>query len=143
MRYIGLDLGSKTCGIALSDALGMMAHAYKTVVFESDDYDTALDLVEKEMADNQVDVVVLGYPKHMNGDVGIRGQISEQFKEALEEETGKKVILWDERLTTVASEKILIEGRVRRENRKKYIDQLAAVNILQGYLDSLKVRNEQ
>ena len=135
---MGLDLGSRTCGIALSDALAMMAHAYKTIKFEEDDYDTALDLVIKEIKDKEVEKIVLGYPKHMNGDVGYRGQLSEQFKEALEEETGLEVILWDERLTTVSSEKVLIEAGVRRENRKKYIDQLAAVNILQGYLDSIR-----
>ena len=140
MRYIGLDLGSRTCGIALSDALGMMAHAYKTIRFEEDDYDSALDQVIKEVRENEVGVIVLGYPKHMNGSVGIRGQLSEQFAEALREELNMEVVLWDERLTTVASERVLIEGKVRRENRKKYIDQLAAVNILQGYLDSLKVR---
>jgi putative Holliday junction resolvase len=137
MKIIGLDLGSRTCGIAVSDALGMYAHPLKTVRFEDEDYDTALDLVLKEIKENEIEKIVLGLPKHMNGDIGYRGELSQQFGQALQEESGLEVILWDERLTTVAAEKLLIESSMRREKRKKVIDQLAAVNILQAYLDSL------
>ncbi len=138
MKIIGLDLGSRTCGIALCDALGMFAHPVKTVRFEEDDYDTALDLVLKEIRENEVEKIVLGLPKHMNGDIGFRGELSQQFGEALHEECGLEVILWDERLTTVQAEKVLIENNMSRKKRKDVIDQMAAVNILQAYLDSMK-----
>lgn len=135
MRVLGLDLGSKTLGVSVSDALGMIARSVETIRFESDDYDSAFEQVQKYIKEFQVATVVLGLPKHMNGDVGIRGEISYAFKEKLET-LGIEVILWDERLTTVAAEKILIAGNVSRKKRKKVIDQMAAVQILQSYLDS-------
>lgn len=135
MRILGLDLGSKTCGVSVSDALGMIARPVETVRFESDDYADAFEKVKVHIKEFQVTTVVLGLPKHMNGDVGIRGEVSIQFKEKLET-LGVKVILWDERLTTVAAEKILIAADVSRKKRKKVIDQMAAVQILQSYLDS-------
>lgn len=136
MRVLGLDLGSKTLGVSVSDALGMIARSVETIRFESDDYDSAFEQVQKYIKEFQVTTVVLGLPKHMNGDVGIRGEISYAFKEKLET-LGIKVVLWDERLTTVAAEKILIAGNVSRKKRKKVIDQMAAVQILQSYLDSI------
>ncbi len=135
MRILGLDLGSKTLGVSVSDALGMIARPVETIRFESDDYDQASSLVEKYLKEFQVKTVVLGLPKHMNGDIGIRGEISLSFKEKLEE-MGVQVVLWDERLTTVAASKILIAADVSRKKRKKIIDQMAAVQILQSYLDS-------
>lgn len=135
MRILGLDLGSKTLGVSVSDVLGMIARPVETIRFESDDYDQASSLVEKYLKEFQVKTVVLGLPKHMNGDIGIRGEISLSFKEKLEE-MGVQVILWDERLTTVAASKILIAADVSRKKRKKIIDQMAAVQILQSYLDS-------
>lgn len=135
MRILGLDLGSVTCGVSVSDALGMIARAYKTVRFAEEDYDSAYEQIVSIMEELQIHKVVLGLPKHMNGDVGIRGEISIAFKERLEQ-TGVEVILWDERLTTVAAEKILIAADVSRKKRKKVIDQMASVQILQSYLDS-------
>ncbi|MCH4287264.1 MULTISPECIES: Holliday junction resolvase RuvX [Bacillota] len=135
MRTLGLDLGSKTLGVSVSDALGMIARPVETLRFESDDYDSAFEQVKKYIKEFQITTAVLGLPKHMNGDVGIRGEISYAFKEKLET-LGIEVVLWDERLTTVAAEKILIAGNVSRKKRKKVIDQMAAVQILQSYLDS-------
>ena len=135
MRTLGLDLGSKTLGVSVSDALGMIARPVETLRFESDDYDSAFEQVKKYIKEFQITTAVLGLPKHMNGDVGIRGEISYAFKEKLET-LGIDVVLWDERLTTVAAEKILIAGNVSRKKRKKVIDQMAAVQILQSYLDS-------
>ena len=135
MRTLGVDLGSKTLGVSVSDALGMIARPVETLRFESDDYDSAFEQVKKYIKEFQITTAVLGLPKHMNGDVGIRGEISYAFKEKLET-LGIEVVLWDERLTTVAAEKILIAGNVSRKKRKKVIDQMAAVQILQSYLDS-------
>lgn len=135
MKVMGLDLGSRTCGVAVSDALGWVARAVETVRFEEDNYDEAFEKVMKVVNEHHPEMLVLGLPKHMNGDVGIRGEISIAFKEKLES-AGCKVILWDERLTTAAAEKILIAADVSRKKRKKVIDQMAAVQILQSYLDS-------
>lgn len=135
MRVLGLDLGSKTLGVSVSDVMGMIARPVETIRFESDDYESAFLQVQKHIKEFQISTVVLGLPKHMNGDVGIRGEISIAFKEKLET-LGVNVVLWDERLTTVAASKILISADVSRKKRKKVIDQMAAVQILQGYLDS-------
>lgn len=133
-RLLGLDLGSKTCGVAMSDGLGLVARALTTIRFESDDYDDCFDQVLELCASKQVHEVVLGLPKHMNGDIGVRGELSILFAEELEKE-GIHVHLWDERLTTVSAERLLLEGDVSRKKRKKIIDQMAAVQILQSYLD--------
>lgn len=135
MRVLGLDLGSRTLGVSVSDALKMIAQPVTTIRFEEDDYDSAFEQVQAYIKEYQVKTVVLGLPKHMNGDVGIRGDISIMFKERLET-LGVTVVLWDERLTTVAAQRILIAADVSRKKRKKVIDQMAAVQILQGYLDS-------
>lgn len=133
-RIIGLDLGSVTCGISISDPLGMIARALTTVRFAPDDYEEALEEVLKVCQENKVKSVVLGLPKHMNGDIGVRGEISQNFAKMLEDR-GIHVDLWDERLTTVAAERILISADVSRKKRKKVIDQMAAVQILQSFLD--------
>lgn len=135
-KIIGLDLGSRTCGVALSDALGMIATPVKTIRFEEDDYDSALDQVEDLIDANNVTKVILGLPKHMNGDVGVRGKISIRFKELLEEERQVEVILWDERLTTVSAQKSMIASNMNRRKRHQMVDTMAAVIILQSYLDS-------
>lgn len=135
MRVLGLDLGSRTCGVAVSDVMGMIARPVETIRFEEDDYDGCLEKLKVHLKEFQIQKVVLGLPKHMNGDVGIRGEISIQFKEKLEN-LGMQVILWDERLTTVAASRILIAADVSRKKRKQVIDQMAAVGILQNYLDS-------
>lgn len=136
MRSIGFDLGSKTVGVAVSDALGMLARPVKTILFPEDDYETALKMVIDEIKENEADKVILGLPKHMNGDIGIRGEISLMFKDMLMEKIDNEIILWDERLTTRSAERMLINANMRRDKRKKVIDQAAAVGILQGYLDS-------
>ena len=136
-KVIGLDLGSRTCGIALSDILGMVASPVETIRFEENDYETACDKVVEIIKKNNVKKAVLGLPKHMNGDVGIRGEISIMFKEMLEESCGVEVILWDERLTTVSAQKSMIASNMNRQKRRKMVDTMAAVIILQSYLDSV------
>ena len=135
-RSLGLDLGSVTCGIAISDPMGIVARAVETIRFEPNDYEDCLEKVLTVIQRENPDEIVLGLPKHMNGDVGERGEISIQFKEMLSEKTDKPIILWDERLTTKAAERILIEADLSRKKRKKVIDQMAAVQILQSYLDA-------
>ena len=136
-RILGLDLGSRTCGIAMSDTLGMLAHGIETFHFRDDDYDKAVKHVTTLINDHQIKTVVLGLPKHMNGDLGKRAQISIMFKEMLEKEVpGLKVILLDERLTTKVAQDQLIFADVSRKKRKQVIDKMAAVAILQGYLDA-------
>lgn len=135
-RLIGLDLGSKTVGIAKSDLLKSIASPHKTIFFDKNNYQQALHLTLEELDNFNIDKIILGLPKHMTGEVGIRGELSLDFKEKLEK-AGYTVILWDERLSSKAATKALISGNVSRKNRKKVIDQVAAVIILQGYLDSL------
>ena len=137
MKYIGLDLGSVTCGVSKSDT-GFIAEAVKTIRFERENYDDALNRVEELLNEYKPDVVVLGYPLLENGDAGPRAQISEEFKKYLEEETGLKVVLQDERCTTKDSEEFLVAANVSRKKRKRIIDQQAAVRILQYYLDANK-----
>ena len=134
MKYLGLDLGSVTCGISKSDT-GKIAQAVKTIRFKADDYDEALDKIEEFINEYKPDLIVLGYPLLENGDAGPRAKLSEEFKLALNEETGIEVVLQDERCTTKDSEKFLIAANVSRSKRKKIIDQQAAVRILQYYLD--------
>ena len=133
-RTLGFDLGSKTLGVSVSDPLGMIARALTTLRFDSYDYDSALAQAQALIREQHADKVVLGLPRHMNGDIGVRGEISIAFKEKLES-SGVEVVLWDERLTTVAANRILLQGDVSRKKRKKVIDQMAAVQILQSYLD--------
>lgn len=136
-KIVGLDLGSVTCGVAISDLMGIIATGVKTIRFESNNYEMCLKLVIEELERLKVKKVVLGLPKHMNGDIGERGEISVEFKKKLENK-GYTVILWDERLTTVIAEKSLISANVSRKKRKKVIDKMAAVQILQDYLDSIR-----
>ncbi len=135
MKSIGLDLGSRTCGVSISDALGMIARTYDTIRFEDDDYDTALKCVVDICKKENVTNVVLGNPKHMNGDEGIRSQISYDFKKRLEE-NDLTVTLIDERLTTVVAERSMLAADFSRKKRKQKKDEVAAVTILQDYLDS-------
>lgn len=136
MKYVGLDLGSVTCGIAKSDT-GFLAQAVKTIRFESENYDDALEKVKEYINEYKPDIIVLGYPLLENGDVGPRAQLSEEFRKALNEDTGIEVVLQDERCTTKDSEEFLIKANVSRKKRKKIIDQQAAIRILQYYLDSI------
>ena len=136
MRVMGLDLGSRTCGVAVSDALCMIARAVETIRFEDEDNDVALVRIKELIKEHEVHLIVLGLPKHMNGDIGVRAQISLDFKEKLENETGLRVVLIDERMTTMQANRVLLEADVSRKKRKKVVDQIAAVTILQGFLDS-------
>ena len=138
MRIMGLDYGSKTVGVAVSDALLLTAQNIETICREQENkLRRTLARIQELCLENEVEEIVLGFPKNMNNTVGERGEDTLSFRDALVRRTGLEVILWDERLTTVASEKVLMESGVRRENRKKVIDQIAASMILQGYLDSL------
>ncbi|MDE5714745.1 MAG: Holliday junction resolvase RuvX [Anaeroplasmataceae bacterium] len=135
MKYVGLDLGSKTLGIAISDELGFLARAVETYRFEEDDYKSAIEYILHFCEKEKVKAIVLGLPKHMNGDQGIRAQISLDFKQEIENKTDIKVFLEDERLTTKIVDKTMISGNVRRKDRKQKKDEMAAVVILQSFLD--------
>ena len=135
MKYVGLDLGSKTLGIAISDELGFLARAVETYRFNEDDYESAVNYTIEFCKKNNVKTVVLGLPKHMNGDDGIRAQISYDFKVNVESKSDIKVVLEDERLTTIIVDRAMITGNVRRKDRKDKKDEMAAGVILQKYLD--------
>ena len=138
MRILGLDYGSKTVGVAVSDPLGLTAQSVETIWRKQENHlRQTLARIEELTAEYQVERIVLGYPKNMNNTIGERAEKALEFQQMLEKRTGLQVIMWDERLTTVEANRTLMEASVRRENRKKYLDQLAAVFILQGYLDSL------
>lgn len=135
---MGLDYGTKTVGVAISDALGLTAQGVETIERkEENKLRRTLARIEELVKEYEVERIVLGFPKHMNNDIGERAEKALEFRDMLVRRTGLEVIMWDERLTTVEAERTLIESRVRRENRKKYIDKIAAVFILQGYLDSI------
>ena len=134
MRYLGLDLGSRTLGVAKSDALGMIASSY-TVIRHNEEYDRLLTEVVKLVEELGIDAIVLGYPKNMNNTIGPKGELSKEFKEKLEKMINIPVYLQDERLTTKSATDMLITGNVRRNDRKKVVDAVAATIILQSYLD--------
>lgn len=139
IRIMGLDFGSKTVGVAISDPLGLTAQGVEIIRREQENkLRRTLARIEALAAEYQVTEIVLGYPKNMNNTVGERAEKSLAFKEMLERRTNLPVVMWDERLTTVAANQTLMECGVRRENRKDYVDMIAAVYILQGYLDSLE-----
>ena len=141
-RIIGLDYGSKTVGVALSDPLLMTAQAVETIWRkEENKLRQTLARIEEINKKEGVTLIVLGFPKNMNNTIGDRAQKTGEFAKALERRTGLKVVLWDERMSTMAAARTLMEGEVRRENRKTYVDQLAAVFILQGYLDYLAIHS--
>ena len=132
-RIMGLDIGDKTIGGAVSDLMGLTAQGVTTIKRVGKKKD--IEAIKQIIAEKQVNKIVSGLPKNMNGTVGPQGEKVQKFCELLKEETNLPIEFWDERLSTVAAERSLIEGNVRRENRKKVIDMLAAVIILQGYLD--------
>lgn len=140
MRILGLDYGSKTVGVAVSDPLLMTAQGVEIVRRESENKlrKTYARIEQIISSYGDIDTIVLGFPKNMNGTEGERCQKSEEFKETLERRTGLKVVLWDERLTTVAANNSMMESGIRREDRHKYVDEIAAMLILQGYLDYLR-----
>lgn len=136
MRTMGLDLGSKTLGVAVSDAMGWTAQGLETIKINEATKDFGIKRLGEIIQEHEVSKIVLGFPKNMNGTVGPRGQASQDFATYLEKKFKLPVILWDERLTTMAAERVLLEADVSRSKRKKVIDKMAAVMILQGYLDS-------
>ncbi len=139
MRKMGLDFGAKTVGVAVSDPLLITAQGLEIVRRKSENkLRQTLARIEELIVEYEVDELVLGYPKNMNDTLGERAQKTQEFKEMLERRTGLSVQLWDERLTTVAADKAMIEAGIRREERKEHVDRIAAVFILQGYLDYLQ-----
>jgi len=134
MRYLGLDLGSKTLGIAISDQTGTIASTYKTIR-HNEDYRHLLNVIRDVIEEENIKAIVLGYPKNMNNTIGPKAELSIKFKEELEKKVDIPIYLQDERLTTTMATNILIEGNVRRKNRKKVVDQIAATIILQDFLD--------
>lgn len=135
---MGLDFGSKTVGVAISDPLGLTAQGIEIIRREQENkLRRTLARIEALVQEYQVTEIVLGFPKNMNNTIGDRAEKSLAFKEMLERRTGLSVVMWDERLSTVSANRTLMESGVRRENRKEYVDMIAAVYILQGYLDSL------
>ena len=134
MRYLGLDLGSRTLGIAISDSMGIVATAYKTIR-HNEDYKHLINVVKDIVDEEKIEGIVLGFPKNMNNTIGPKAELSIKFKEELEKKVQIPIFLQDERLTTVTANNVLIEGDVSRKKRKKVVDQLAATIILQEYLD--------
>ena len=144
MRILGLDYGSKTVGVAVSDPLGFSAQGVEIIRRKSENkMRQTLARIEELIAQYQVEKIVLGLPKNMNNTLGDRAEKSLELKETLERRTGLPVVMWDERLTTVSANRVLMETGVRRENRKEHVDEIAAVFILQGYLDYLANKNEE
>ena len=137
MRYLGLDLGSRTLGIAVSDKTGLIASNYK-VIRHNEEYEQLLKEVKSLVEELEIDEVVLGFPKNMNNTIGPKGELSLQFQKQLEEILSIPVILQDERLTTKSATDALIQGNMSRKNRKKVVDGVAASIILQTYLDRRK-----
>ena len=138
MRYLGLDLGSKKLGIAISDRTNCIASVYTTLYFDNEDYDSLI-LPLKEIIDKEeISSLILGLPKNMNNTIGERALVTLEFKKKLESEFQLPVIMEDERLTSVISNNVLIDANVSRKKRKKKVDGMAAVVILQGYLDRYK-----
>ena len=144
MRIIGLDFGSKTVGVAVSDELLITAQGIEIVRRKSENkLRQTLARIEELIKEYNVEKIVLGFPKKMNNSEGERCEKTLEFKEMLERRTGLTVELWDERLTTVAADNLMMEAGIRRENRKEYVDQIAASFILQGYLDYLQNEKNQ
>ena len=144
MRILGLDFGSRTVGVAVSDALLLTAQGVETIERKDENkLRKTCARIEELAAQHEITTIVLGLPKNMNNTEGDRVEKTKEFKEMLERRTGLPVVLWDERLTTVAAEQVLMESGVRRENRKAVIDKVAACFILQGYLDYLSLQKKE
>ena len=135
MRYLGLDLGSKTLGIAISDKTNTIASIYKTIRFDNDNYDVLISELAKIVEENSITSIVLGYPLNMNNTIGERAEITLEFKKMIEKKLTIQVFLMDERLTSVISNNVLIDADMSRKKRKKKVDGMAAVIILQSFLD--------
>ena len=136
MRILGLDLGTITLGVAVSDELGWTAQGLETIAIDTERGDYGLERLRALIDEYGVDAIVVGWPKNMNGTLGPRAEASERFAAKLREEFSLPVVLWDERLSTMAAERMLIAADVSRKKRRKVIDKMAAAVILQSYLDS-------
>lgn len=136
MRIMGLDVGTKTIGVAISDEMGWTAQGIETVKIDEEKREFGLERLRQLINEYGVESIVVGLPKNMNGTIGPRGEATQKFAELIKKEFGLDVTLWDERLSTMAAERFLISADVSRAKRKKVIDKMAAVVILQGYLDS-------
>jgi putative holliday junction resolvase len=136
MKVLGLDVGTKTIGVAVSDAFGWTAQGVKTIRRHESDVSQDFLALDELIKEYEISTLVVGLPKNMNGTIGPSGEFCKTFAEELHKRTNLPVKLWDERLTTVAAERMLVDADVSRKKRKKVIDKMAAVMILQGYLDS-------
>lgn len=144
MRIMGLDFGAKTVGVAISDPLLITAQGIEIIRRKDENkLRQTLARIEELIVEYEVEEIVLGLPKNMNDTLGVRVELTNEFREKLERRTGLPVHMWDERLTTVAADKAMIEAGLRREERKEHVDKLAAVFILQGYLDLLARRKQE
>ena len=140
MRYLGIDLGSKTVGLAMSDPTRTIASTYKTIFFKNEDYKSTIDEIKQIVNDYDIKKIIIGLPKNMNNTLGERAIITTEYKKLLEENIDVPVIMFDERLTSMISNSILIEADMSRKKRKKKVDGIAAQVILQDYLN--KEKNE-
>ena len=138
MKYLGLDLGTKSLGIAISDITQTIATTYKTIYFEEDDYEGAIKQLTSIIEEESIGKIILGFPKNMNNSIGFRGEATLEFKKMLEKAFNLEVVLQDERLSTKEASSYMIEADMSRKKRKKKIDSLAANIILQTYLDKRK-----
>ena len=138
MRYLGIDLGSKTVGLAMSDTTLTIASTYKTIFFKDEDYNSTINEIKDIIKECNITKIILGLPKNMNNTLGERAEITLKYKELLEKSTDLPVIMFDERLTSVISNSILIEADMSRKKRKKKVDSIAAQIILQDYLNKEK-----
>ena len=136
MRILGLDVGTKTVGVAISDEMGWTAQGLETIKINEERGQFGFDRISELVKQYDVDKIVVGLPKNMNGTIGPRGEACQQFAENLRELLQLDVVMWDERLSTMAAERLLTSADVSRKKRKQVIDKMAAVVILQGFLDS-------
>lgn len=135
MRYLGLDLGSKTLGISISDRTNTIASVYTTIYFKENDYDSLFPIIKDIIDKEGITAIILGFPKNMNNTIGKRAEITLEFRDKLKSIIGIDVYLMDERLTSVISNNVLISADISRKKRKKKVDGMASVLILQSYLD--------
>ena len=142
MRYLGIDLGSKTIGLAMSDPTCTIASTFKTIFFQNEDYESTIDEIKQIVDDYNIKKIIIGLPKNMNNTLGERAIITTNYAKLLEEKLSIPVIMFDERLTSVISNQILIEADMSRKKRKKKVDGVAAQIILQDYLNKEKNENE-
>ena len=142
MRYLGIDLGSKTVGLALSDQMHIIASTYKTIFFDNEDYESTIKEIIEIIKEYQISKIILGLPKNMNNTLGERANITLEYKKLLESYTDIPIIMYDERLTSVISNNVLIKADMSRKKRKKKVDSIAAQVILQDYLNKENNENE-